>query len=139
MCFVLKRISQRYIIMKNQCYKSDAFEVVIQLLVVTIKEIYLRTQAVCAKCLNVERWRIKCLAHRSKQVSSWKSTHALERHHFCGACCSWTSSADQLNLEQNSSATKCSWTFCHVTALIVFHYFRSVVTSTKALLKIKDV
>ena len=41
--------------MKYQCHKSDAVEVAIQLLVVTTKEIYMRTQAVCAKRLNVER------------------------------------------------------------------------------------
>ena len=29
-------------------------------------------------------------------VTEWR----LERHHFCDACCSWTSSADELFLEQ---------------------------------------
>ena len=44
--------------------------------------------------------------------------------HF--ACSSWTSSADELFLERNASATTCSWAVRHVTALIVFHYFTSV-------------
>ena len=34
----------------------------------------------CSKCLNVKRW------HKS---IIWKR---LERHQFCDACCSWTSS-----------------------------------------------
>ena len=37
-----------------------------------------------------------------------------------------TSSADELFLERNASATICSWTVGHVTGLIVFHYFTSV-------------
>ena len=41
-----------------------------------------------------------------------------------GAYCSWTSNADELFLERNGSATICSWTARHVTALIVFHYNR---------------
>ena len=44
--------------------------------------------------------------------------------HF--ACCSSTSSADELFLERNAAATICSWAVRHVTALIVFHYFTSV-------------
>ena len=36
----------------------------------------------------------------------------------------------ELFLKENASATKCSWTGRCVTALIVFHYFTSVVTAT---------
>ena len=42
----------------------------------------------------------------------------LEGHHLNDACCSWASSADELSLEQNASATLCSWLVHHVTALI---------------------
>ena len=51
----------------------------------------------------------------SPQAIEWQ----LERYHFCGACSSWTSSADKLFLEQNVSTTMrlCSWTFCHIIAL----------------------
>ena len=41
--------------MNNKHHKSDAFQVAIQLLVVTTKEINMSTQAVCAKRLNVVR------------------------------------------------------------------------------------
>ena len=34
--------------MNNKNHKNDVFQVAIQLLVVTTKEIYMRTQAVCA-------------------------------------------------------------------------------------------
>ena len=40
--------------MRSKHHKSDVFQVTIQLLVVTTKEIYMRAQAVCAKRLNVE-------------------------------------------------------------------------------------
>ena len=61
---------------------------------------------------------------QSPQAVEWQ----VERHHFCGACSSWTSSTDELFSERNTSATICSWTVWHFTALIVFHYFTSVVT-----------
>ena len=64
------------------------------------------TKILCAKCLNVERWEQPIVA-----------------------CCSWTCSTDEYFLERNASATKCSWTVGQVTALTVFHYFTSVVTS----------
>ena len=41
--------------MNNKHHNSDALQVTIQLLVMTTKEIYMRTEAVCAKCQNVER------------------------------------------------------------------------------------
>ena len=40
----------------------------------------------------------------SPQAVEWQ----LERHHFCDASCSLTSSTDELFLEQNTSATICS-------------------------------
>ena len=54
MRFALRKAYQRYMFMNTRYYKSDAFQVAIQLLVVTTREIYIRTQAVCAKRLNVE-------------------------------------------------------------------------------------
>ena len=53
----------------------------------------------------------------------------IERHNFCGACCSYTSSANKLFLEWNASATICSWTVRHVTAVIAFLYFTPVVST----------
>ena len=47
--------------MTSKPHKKDAFQDAIQLLVVTTREMYMRTQAVCAKRLNVEGLRIKCL------------------------------------------------------------------------------
>ena len=41
--------------MNGNHQKSDAFQVVIQLLVVTTREVCMRTQAACGKRLNVER------------------------------------------------------------------------------------
>ena len=55
MRFTLSRAHQRYLFMNSKYRKSDAFQVAIQLLVVTTKEIYMRTQAVCVKRLNAER------------------------------------------------------------------------------------
>ena len=55
---------------------------------------------------------------KSPQAAEWR----LKRYHFCDTCCSWTSSADELFLEQKASATICSWTVRHVTALTVLHY-----------------
>ena len=54
MRFVLRRAHQRYLFMNRKHHKSDGFQVAIQLLVVTTKEIYMATQAVCAKGLNVD-------------------------------------------------------------------------------------
>ena len=48
--------------------------------------IYIWEHKQCATRLNVERW------HKS---IIWKR---LKKHHFCDACCSWTSSADKLFL-----------------------------------------
>ena len=62
---------------------------------------------------------IYILLLQSPQAVEWQ----LERHHFCGACCLWTRSTDELLLEQNFSATICSWTVCHVTVLIGFHLY----------------
>ena len=42
----------------------------------------------------------------------------LGRFHFSDACYLWTSSGDELFLEQNVSAALCSWTSCPVNALI---------------------
>ena len=53
--FALRRAYQRYLFMKGRNHKSDAFQVAIQLLVVTTREVYMRTQVVCAKRLNFER------------------------------------------------------------------------------------
>ena len=55
MYFALKRAHQCYLFMNSDYYKSNAYQLAIQLLVVTTREIYIRTQAVSAKCLNVER------------------------------------------------------------------------------------
>ena len=56
--------------MNSKHQKSDAFQVAIQLLVVTAKEIYMRTQAVCAKhlmliddILNVFNFQQRCCLH----------------------------------------------------------------------------
>ena len=51
---------QGYLFMKTKHHKSEAFQVVIQLVVVTTKEIYIRTQAVYGKRPYVERLQIKC-------------------------------------------------------------------------------
>ena len=45
----------RFLLMNSKHHKNDAFQVAIQLLVVTTREIYMRTQVVCAKRLNIER------------------------------------------------------------------------------------
>ena len=68
----------------------------------------MRTQAVCAVS--------NCLISLT--------LFDLKRHHFCSACCSWTSGTDELFLEQNVAATicLCLWAVCNVTALIAFHY-----------------
>ena len=55
MRFALRRAHQRYLFMNSKHHKNDTFQATIQLLVVTAKEKYKRTQAVCAKRLNVER------------------------------------------------------------------------------------
>ena len=47
-CFALRRAYQRYLFMNSKHHKSDAVQVAIQLLVVTSRETYIRTQAVCA-------------------------------------------------------------------------------------------
>ena len=47
--------------MNSRHHNNDAFQVVIQLFVVTTREIYIRLEAVCAKGLNVKRYHIKCL------------------------------------------------------------------------------
>ena len=41
--------------MNSKHHKSDAFQVAIQLLVGTAKNIYMRTQVLCVKRLNVEK------------------------------------------------------------------------------------
>ena len=47
---------------------------------------------------------------------------STERHHFCKACCSWTSSTDELFLEPNASAT----VYMFLNSLFfVFHYYIS--------------
>ena len=53
--YVLKRVHLRYQFMYSKHHKSDAFQVTIQLLVVTIRKIYMRTQAIIGKRLNIER------------------------------------------------------------------------------------
>ena len=62
MHFTLRRAHQHYLFMNSKHHKSNAFhhstnstKVLIQLIVVTYREIYMRTQAVCPKHLNVER------------------------------------------------------------------------------------
>ena len=60
--------------------------------------------------LNAFNFQQCCCLH----INEWW----LERHHFCGACCSWASSADELFLEWNAFAAICSWTVCHVTTPI---------------------
>ena len=50
-----KSSSALLIHMNSKYHKSDAFQAAIQLLVVTTKETYMSTQAVCAKRLNVVR------------------------------------------------------------------------------------
>ena len=57
------------------------------------------------------------------QEVEWKFT----RHLFCDVCCLRPSSADKLFLERNASTTICSRIVGHITGLIVFHYFRSMV------------
>ena len=47
--------------MNSKHRKSDALQVAIQMFVVTTREIYMRTQAVSAKRLNVEKQHIKYL------------------------------------------------------------------------------
>ena len=54
------------------------------------------------------------ISFSSSKAAKWW----LERHHFCDACCSWTSRFDELFLEQNISATICLWTVHHVAAII---------------------
>ena len=85
-------------------------------------------------CLWLKEWNIYVNTSRMCKASNyWKMTHkrlycsTALLYLFSDACCSWTSSADELFLERNASTTICSWTVCHVTALIVFHYFTSVV------------
>ena len=57
--------------MNNKHHKSDAFQVSIQLIVVTTKgNIYMKTQAVCAKRLNVEKLHIKYLLTFNSAVAS---------------------------------------------------------------------
>ena len=75
--------------------------------------IYIWTQTECAKPLYIPFFYL--------QSVEWR----LRRHLFCDSCCSWTSSADELFLERNVSASICSCTVRHVTVLIVFHYFTS--------------
>ena len=60
MRFTVRWGYQCYLFMNSKHHKSDVFQVTIQLLVVTAREIYMRTQAVCTTHLNVERWQIKC-------------------------------------------------------------------------------
>ena len=55
MHFALKRAHQRILFMNSDYYKSNGYQLTIQLLVVSTREIYIRTQAVSAKRLNVER------------------------------------------------------------------------------------
>ena len=57
------------------------------------------------------------------KCSDMVTSRATWRASFCDACFSWTSSAVELFLEQNTSATICLWSVCHVAALVVFHYF----------------
>ena len=101
--------------MNSKHYKSDAFQVTIQLLVVTAREINMRTQAVYAKRLNSVIFQNLDPLHTllvfsyicllsSPQAFQWR----LETHHFCDACSSSTISADKLFLERNMSATICS-------------------------------
>ena len=52
MRLALRKAHQRYLFMNSKQNKSDAFQAAIQLLVVTTREIYMRTQAVCAKDYN---------------------------------------------------------------------------------------
>lgn len=54
------RAPQRYLFMSYKHHKGDAFQVTIQLLMVVAKEIYMRTQGVCAKGVNAERRHINC-------------------------------------------------------------------------------
>ena len=44
--------------MNSKHHKSDVFLIAIQLFVVTRREIYMRTQTVSAKRLNIERWHV---------------------------------------------------------------------------------
>ena len=75
---------------------------------------------------------------QSPQAREWR----LERHHFSGACSSWTSSADERFLGQNATATICSWTVSHVTALIcapLLHLVVAAVCKQQVLLKVEDI
>ena len=49
-------------------------------------------------------FNIRCFAHTAC-VLIYFPFALLGMHHFCGACCSWTSSADELFLEWSASAT----------------------------------
>ena len=53
--FCSKQSLSALLVHEEQASKSVAYQDAIQLLVVTTSEIYMRTQAVCAKSVNVER------------------------------------------------------------------------------------
>ena len=81
MQFALRIAHQRYLFINSKHQKSDAFQVTIELLVVTARKIYIKTQAVCAKCLNdLKGIPFVVPAVHEQEVpmsSSWSKTHLL--------------------------------------------------------------
>lgn len=57
----------------------------------------------------------KCKQALLKITVIWYGTF---QHALHSSCCSWAMSSDELFTERNTSTTTCSWTVCHVTALI---------------------
>ena len=56
--FRSKKSSSALLVDEQQSPQRDGFQASIQLLVVATGEIYIGTQAVCAKRLNFKRWHI---------------------------------------------------------------------------------
>ena len=52
MHFTLRRTLQRYLFMNSKHHENDAFPVTIQLLVVTIRKINPRTEAMCTQAVS---------------------------------------------------------------------------------------
>ena len=81
MRFAVRIAHQHYLFINSKHQKSDAFQVAIQLLVVTARKIYIKTQAVHAKCLNGSKGItfVVPAVHEQEVLmsSSWSKTHLL--------------------------------------------------------------
>ena len=71
MRFALIRAHQCYLFMNSKHHKSDAIRVIIQLLAATTAVTYIRTQAVCAKRLNVERLHITVFNYQQRLLHAF--------------------------------------------------------------------